>query len=940
MATIDDLLDRWEEAREQGDDVSPEELCADHPELLPGVKAQIEVLLRFESNFGFQIQTGAPRPSKSTKAYEPPAELTLGSRYRLQGCHAVGGLGQVFLAFDDVLQRRVAIKFPKMLGMTGQQIARFEQEARITGQLDHPGIVPIHAMASSTGHDPCYVMRFVEGKTLDEAVRVARESATLANARAYFESDALRSLLQSVIAVCNTVAFAHDRKVVHRDIKPNNILIGPFGETLLLDWGIAKAVEFTADAPAHSVSGSEIFPAPLRPPASASGDSPQLTEPGHGLGTPAYASPEQLLGLVAASGFASDVYSLGATLFYVLTGEAPLEAIGWSEYLVRIRHPGTELARLLPVHVPAALRGICAKCLRIDPSERYESAQAIAKDLDHFLAGDPVSVLTESWWVRMARRLRRHPAITSGIAVGIIALAGAGVIGSIVVGGKNQLLTDANTRLQTSLKTSEEANAIAMASLRSMVNEAVSHRMVQREALSDADRSYIQTILRQYLALASLQGNAEQTVAIRAEAEGQVGGLYYQLNQHADAIHHLESCRDFYRQLGGLRQLDSDVFTLAGYLEILSSVQFEDGHFPECVAASTEAITALTSLLADPSSVAEKKDHTEQISVLVNLLFLRGEARQKLGAHNDSREDFRLATEQLDALIATRPDDPAVRFSAGNYLRTFAAFLNGEASTEAGREEALTIATRAVDCLNVVAEKNPDVHRYASALAWACYDRSEILEELNRIDDAITDMWRAVDLTEKLAERYPLIKPYRQRYPAMLARRCRLLLKAANVSSAYSDARNFSDLALNRDECSEGIELIQLCIEADSDDHVLDRSDAICHLAHLFAQRARAYQMNGDGDKALSDFDESLKRIESLNGQAIPVTYRSFAYLWSLERIETLIELRKFDEARSFFEQATAGREAVRNLFDQGQQESIDQQLESYRSQLHAAPKQ
>ena len=122
--------------------------------MLAEVERQIIALLAFESGFGFDLKEKSTASVLAGSLYSPPHDLQLINRYSLQGCHAVGGLGQVYLAHDQVLNRRVAIKFPRLQGMSNQQIARFELEARITGQLDHPGIVPIHALDTTTSGEP------------------------------------------------------------------------------------------------------------------------------------------------------------------------------------------------------------------------------------------------------------------------------------------------------------------------------------------------------------------------------------------------------------------------------------------------------------------------------------------------------------------------------------------------------------------------------------------------------------------------------------------------------------------------------------------------------------------------------------------------------------------------------------------------------------------
>jgi tetratricopeptide (TPR) repeat protein len=584
--------------------------------------------------------------------------------------------------------------------------------------------------------------------------------------------------------------------------------------------------------------------------------------------------------------------------------------------------------------------------LQIDPAQRYQSSQELARDLDHYLGREPVSVFAESIWTRIARKARKHPTLTGGLIAGIAALSTAGLIGSAIVGSKNQQLSSSNEQLAVALTTSQDANVIAMTSLRSMVNEAVSHRMAQRESLSDGDRAYIESILQQYLALAGVQGDTEHALAIRAEAEGQVGALYYQLNQPVDAAKHLEFARTLYQQLRQLRQTDADAIALIGYLEVLAAIQFEEGQFEKSHQTADEAIDLLTRMQALAGGRPSEQPATEgssvnenavgSISTLADLTMLRAKSGEALGASEDSLSDFRVAAALMEKAMESRPDDAAMMFAAGSNLRTYASHLNERATSIEQRREALKVADKAVELLDAATKRHPDLHRYQSSLAWAHYDRSFIHESLENPKDAIQDMWYAGSITEKLTDRFPLLHTYRDRVPAMIARRCQLYLNTGEVVFAYTDARNFSDLELTADQCSLGIDLLLRALDADTDD-VLDRVDAICHIAHLHARRGRALREAGEPERGLEEFNKACQKMEDLKDESKLTTYTSFSFLWSLERIEVLLLLNKYDEAHERFDEAVVRRQAVRNFYDDAQLQAIDAQLETFHTQLKAA---
>jgi serine/threonine-protein kinase len=568
----------------KGDVPRPEDYHARLPDDAETIRAAFAAASAIETSVASQ------RPYEVAETVAEPGQLErlarvshspdLVERYTLTRLHAQGGIGRVWLARDADLGREVALKELRPERAADPAVwARFLEEARITGQLEHPGVVPVYEIVRRPGHEsPFYTMRFVRGRTLSEA---SRSYHTLRHEGKAGPLD-LISLVGAFVAVCQAVAYAHSRGVIHRDLKGSNIVLGDFGEVMVLDWGLAKILGREEPREASDPCIDAV-----------SCDDREATVPGQVLGTPAYMAPEQAEGRTDLVGPRTDVYGLGAVLYEILTGRPPFVGPDSHELLRQVRELAPERPRQLNPEAPPALEAVCLKAMDKAPSERYGSVAELSREVQRWQAGEPVDAWPEPLLYRARRWVVRHRTAAAAAAVGAAVLVAALGVGLILQRQANRKLASANVALGRSLTRERDALAnersarareqaalararqrfdLARSAVESYyrgVNEEV---LLGRPELGDLRKRLLKNSLDFYQRLReTLEEDARAEPEVRADlasADFRVAMLNEQLGIRGDAIAALQQAREIEERL--LRAHPDDYAALARLIEDLN----------------------------------------------------------------------------------------------------------------------------------------------------------------------------------------------------------------------------------------------------------------------------------------------------------------------------------------------------------------------------------
>jgi serine/threonine-protein kinase len=663
-----------------------------------------------------------------------------GERFRILKLHAEGGLGRVYEAHDAELGRTVALKEIRPDRADDNEYrSRFVLEAEISGALQHPGIVPIYSLGTYADGKPYYAMRFVEGASLKDAIAQHHRD----HPRPDPNTVEFRMLLQRFVDVCNAIAFAHSRGVLHRDLKPHNVMIGAYGEALIIDWGLAKATGRTDPAG----GGGD---APLVPP-SGSGASPTVGA----IGSPAYMSPEQARGEVAALGPATDVYGLGAVLYQLLTGRAPIVGQDQAEVRERVLRGEIEPPRSLNPNIPRLLEAVCLKALALDPRDRYPTARALREDVEHWLADEPVIARRDSIWSRGLRWARRHQTLTATASAVVLVLTialGIGLrrerINAAIIARES---AEAERRLDQAFQTND-------AYFENFNDEGIRTGRLPRDlvaSLITRPREFYEQITRE---LAGKPRATEKERLLLARAHVGLGRMHQILGADPESRRELEAALPIWDELIALHPDDPNfLMGRAQNLNSLAASLYATGDRREAAAALEQARSIQAKLAADHPDVPLYQHELARSHVN------RGAS---LAASRDPAavEEFRKAVAIEERLVAQHPEITDYQHILAGSLSNLAVLLDAidPRSAEATHRRAIAVGER------LVADR-PGDPTYRNDLARAYLNLGVLLHATSGPAAARGEFERAVAMAEKVVADHPYIGRYRNLLAAAYA---------------------------------------------------------------------------------------------------------------------------------------------------------------------------
>ena len=726
-------------------------------------------------------ETAAPPDTSDAVAPAPP--ITAAQRYTLLVEIAHGGMGVIWRATDTALGREVAVKVLQDKYKPDSAAARrFATEARITAQLQHPAIPPVHDCGQLPDGRPFLAMKLIKGRTLEQLLRQRSDpSGERGRFLAVFEQ------------VCQGVAYAHAHNVIHRDLKPGNVMVGGFGEVQVMDWGLAKVLTEAVVPAQTDTEPGETVGATLIRGSDTDGSDASYTQAGSILGTLAYMPPEQAAGEISKIVQRSDVFGLGAILAVILTGKPPY--VGPDTEAVRVMAIRGDLAaclaRLDGCGAEPELVSLCKRCLAFAPAERPRDAGAVAEEIarlrtaaeERARAAERERAAAEARVAEQRRKRRWQLAAAATVVLAL--LAGLGGLAAFL-----QAQKQANADLQAANQREHERFELALDAIKTFHTGVSEDALLKEDQFKGLRERLLQEAARFYGKLQEILQDQPDASSQRALAESYflLGELTAKIGSRdeAEALH--RKALELRRALVARREPDAELDVARSLLALASLIRVR-GDSPEFKKAAEEALSlaqaagtsdeALT-VLADSHSMMdlvrfdaaewkEKLGHAEQVLEIRKRLADAkprdtarrqklaeahnsvGIALRNLGRHPEALQAYQASIEIYEDETRTNPSDAflhnwlAITHNNKAFLLKFMKKL----------DDAATEYTKAVEIGQKAIDANPAVSMYKNNQAYFCNNLGDVLVLLDRREEALQAYRRAAKILQPLADAHP-----------------------------------------------------------------------------------------------------------------------------------------------------------------------------------------
>lgn len=689
-----------------GETPTAEELTSRFPELATIIRDQIGLhealatLGNHPNNSSSRTHPGVPRVTGD------PAEIgeSIGDFEVLEEL-ARGGMGIVYRARQKSLNRIVALK----MILAGQfaasdEVRRFQFEAEAVARLDHPNILPIFEVNHQRGRH-YFAMKFVEGGNLSSAApRLLNQP---------------KAAVEILVKVCRAVHFAHQRGILHRDLKPVNVLLDRDDRPYVSDFGLAKWVD---RGDGDTASGSVI-------------------------GTPAYMAPEQASASSQLT-IAADTYSLGAILYELLTGQPPFRSESVLATLRLVQDVDPVAPREVRPAVDRDLETIALKCLDKDPNRRYGSAEALADELDRWLHDEPITARPATIWERTRKWIRRRPAI-AGLAAVLLVVVVSSIVSLAVLYAK----AEDRRRDAESARASAERERDQVREQRRRTRQALDD-MLSKEGLtwlttqpdlSMQQRAFLGRALKYYEEFAVEERANPEARADLAEAKFRIAYINGALGRLPQAESALRQSLDILEELGHApsSSVERRAHLASGYMN-LSNLLAQTGRLPDAAIAAQRAIAIRKQLILDQPAVVEHARSLASVQSNLGVIFAR------LSQWSEAEGAFRSAISVQERLAATHPQVPEYQAQAAGSHHNLARLL-----AKTGRMvEAEAEARRSLEACRKLTDANSDVPAYAADLARSYINLGQLFAEQRRPLESEAEYRAGIEIQEKLAKQY------------------------------------------------------------------------------------------------------------------------------------------------------------------------------------------